>query len=184
MLTENGLGTDSPLVVALDRCKKPIIGAVNGAAVTGGFELALACDFLFAGESARFADTHARVGLLPGWGLSQKLPRLIGLNRAKEMSLTGNFITAEKACEWGLVNQVVPDEDLLAHTERVARQIADADEATVPALNSLMSDGWELTLGDALRLEGDRASAYVKGVDFASMEARLQQLKTRANQSG
>ena len=63
-------------------------------------------------------------------------------------------------------------------------QIADADEATVPALNSLMSDGWELTLGDALRLEGDRASAYVKGVDFASMEARLQQLKTRANQSG
>ena len=78
-------------------CKKPIIGAVNGAAVTGGFELALGCDFLYASEHARFADTHVRVGILPGWGLSQKLSRLIGLGRAKELSLSGNFVSAHDA---------------------------------------------------------------------------------------
>mgnify|MGYP006254191393 FL=1 len=75
-----GLGPESPIVVALEQCPQPIIGAVNGAAVTGGFELALACDYLFASEQARFADTHARVGILPGWGLSQKLSRIIGIN--------------------------------------------------------------------------------------------------------
>ena len=95
-----GLGPSSPIVVALEQCRQPIIGAVNGAAVTGGFELALACDFLFASDQARFADTHARVGILPGWGLSQKLSRIIGINRAREMSLTGNFIDAHRAEAW------------------------------------------------------------------------------------
>ena len=101
-LLSSGLGlARSPIVVALG-VPQPIIGAVNGAAVTGGFELALACDYLYASEHARFADTHARVGILPGWGLSQ-LSRLIGINRAREMSLTGNFIDAERAEAWGLV---------------------------------------------------------------------------------
>ena len=80
---------------------KPLIGAVNGVAVTGGFELALCCDFLIASENARFADTHARVGVMPGWGLSVLLPQAIGVRRAREMSLTGNYIdagTAAKAC--------------------------------------------------------------------------------------
>ena len=79
----------------------PIIGAINGHAITGGFELALACDVLIASENARFADTHARVGLLPGWGLSQKLPRLIGLSRAREISFTGAPVFARQAYEWG-----------------------------------------------------------------------------------
>ena len=77
------LGVEAPIMQAMSNCKKPIIGAINGYAVTGGFELALACDFLYAAESAKFADTHARVGLVPGWGLSQKLPRLVGINRAR-----------------------------------------------------------------------------------------------------
>src|SRR5437764_8338894 len=83
---------------------KPLIGAVNGPAVTGGFELALNCDFLVASERARFADTHARVGIMPGWGLSVLLPQAIGIRRAKEMSLTGNFMTAAEAYDFGLVN--------------------------------------------------------------------------------
>jgi enoyl-CoA hydratase len=83
---------------------------VNGFAITGGFELALMCDFLIASSEARFADTHARVGVVPGWGLSQRLPRLIGINRAKELSLTGNFLDADTACAWGLVNRVVAPE--------------------------------------------------------------------------
>ena len=84
-------------VEALAGFAGPVIAAVNGAAVTGGFELALACDVVLASEEARFADTHARVGVLPGWGLSQRLPRLIGLGRAKELSLTGNFLGARRA---------------------------------------------------------------------------------------
>ena len=180
VLTDNGLGTQSPLVVALNACEKPIIGAVNGAAITGGFELALACDFLYAAESARFADTHARVGILPGWGLSQKLSRLIGVNRAREMSLSGNFISAQQACDWGLVNRVVADDQLLTEVNKVARDIADADGRTVIALKSLMTDGWGMALGDALELEGERTISHVKDVKFDEMEHRLQSLRARA----
>ena len=93
---------------AMLKVNKPIIGAINGYAITGGFELALMCDFMIASEDAKFADTHARVGVVPGWGLSQRLPRLIGINRAKELSLTGNFLDAQTAYAWGLVNRVVP----------------------------------------------------------------------------
>ena len=85
-----------------------VIGAINGVAITGGFEVALACDIRIASTNARFADTHARVGVMPGWGLSQKLSRLIGIGRAKELSLTGNFLDAETACAWGLVNRARP----------------------------------------------------------------------------
>ncbi len=179
MLTGKGLGTESPMVVAFRQCK-PIIGAINGAAVTGGFELALACDFLYASESARFADTHARVGILPGWGLSQKLSRIIGINRAREMSLTGRFISANTAYDWGLVNEVIPDANLLERAMRVARDIADADGPTVVALNQLMTDGWQLPLSQALELEGERARAHVSGVDFTAMNDRLQSLRARA----
>ena len=78
---------------AMLNLNKPIIGAINGYAITGGFELALMCDFMIASQDAKFADTHARVGVVPGWGLSQRLPRLIGINRAKELSLTGNYLS-------------------------------------------------------------------------------------------
>ncbi|MBD0274564.1 MAG: enoyl-CoA hydratase/isomerase family protein, partial [Acetobacteraceae bacterium] len=88
-------------VAALAGFAGPVIAAVNGAAVAGGFELDLACDVVLAAEEARFADTHARVGVLPGWGLSQRLPRLIGPGRAKELSLTGNFLGARRAEAWG-----------------------------------------------------------------------------------
>ena len=79
----------------------PVVGAVNGAAVTGGLELALACDLLIGSERAVFADTHARVGILPGWGLSVELPRAVGVRRARQMSFTGNFVGARQALEWG-----------------------------------------------------------------------------------
>ncbi|MYE14133.1 MAG: enoyl-CoA hydratase, partial [Gammaproteobacteria bacterium] len=92
----------------LRRLRQPVIGAVNGVAVTGGFEIALACDMLIAAPEAQFADTHARVGLLAGWGLSQRLSRIVGPNRARELSLTGNYLSAERAERWGLVNRVVP----------------------------------------------------------------------------
>ena len=175
-----GLGPESPIVVALERCPQPIIGAVNGAAVTGGFELALACDYLCASEHARFADTHARVGILPGWGLSQKLSRIIGINRAREMSLTGNFIDAQRAEAWGLVNRVCAAESLLEEALASAAQIADADPKAVFALKALMNDGVKETLGDALVLEGERGNAFAKTVDYSQMSARLAALRQRA----
>ena len=175
-----GLGPQSPIVVAVEQCPQPIIGAVNGAAVTGGFELALACDFLFASEHARFADTHARVGILPGWGLSQKLSRLIGINRAREISLTGNFVDAHRAEAWGLVNRVCSAEELVTEALASAAQIAEADPDTVVALKSLMNDGAKESLGEALEIEGDRGNAFAKTVDYSQMAGRLASLRQRA----
>lgn len=180
MLTTNGLGPESPLVKAMGRCRQPVIGAVNGPAVTGGFELALACDFLYASEQARFADTHARVGILPGWGLSQKLPRIIGINRAREMSLTGNFISAQQALDWGLVNRICSPDTLMADTLATAAAIADADPRAVPALKTLINDGWELPLGEALQLEGERSNVFARDVDYGAMTQRLDALRARA----
>ena len=180
VLQNGGMGTRSPLVVAIRDCGKPVIGAVNGAAVTGGFELALACDFLYASPLARFADTHARVGLLPGWGLSQKLGRLIGINRAREASLTGNFISAEQALDWGLVNRICPADTLVDDAVAAAIQIAESNPATVSAMRSLMNDGDLLPLGDALELEGERGIAYLEQADFSQMGERLQALRSRA----
>src|SRR5581483_5709068 len=113
---------------------KPLIGAINGPAVTGGFELALNCDFLVASERASFADTHARVGILPGWGLSVLLPRRIGWARAVEMSLTGNFMHASEALARGLVNHVVPHAELLPFATGLAATIAANDAAAVRTL--------------------------------------------------
>lgn len=102
---------------------KPLIGAINGAAITGGFELALNCDFLIASERAKFGDTHSRVGVMPGWGLTVLLPQAIGVRRAREMSFTGNFMLADEALAFGLVNHVVPHEELLPFTRQIARDI-------------------------------------------------------------
>ncbi|KAL1536446.1 putative enoyl-CoA hydratase 1, peroxisomal [Salvia divinorum] len=109
-------------VVQMELCKKPIIGAINGFAVTAGFEIALACDLLVASKEAKFMDTHARFGIFPSWGLSQKLSRIIGPNRAREVSFTAAPVTAEQTERWGLVNHVVDGHELL----KKARQIAEA----------------------------------------------------------
>ena len=113
---------------------KPVIGAVNGVAVTGGLELALHCDLLVASDRAAFADTHARVGIMPGWGLTVLLPRAVGTRVARQMSLTGDFLPAAEALRTGLVNAVVPHEQLLPHVQRIADTIAGNDRAAVRAL--------------------------------------------------
>ena len=147
---------------AIGALSKPVIGAVNGFAITGGFEIALMCDFLIASPSARFADTHARVGVVPGWGLSQRLPRLIGINRAKELSLTGNYLDAETACAWGLVNRVVPAEELLPTCEALARDIVSTDPVTRGEIRRIMDAGWAATLGEGLELEDTASRAHSK----------------------
>jgi enoyl-CoA hydratase len=178
-MSADNLGTGAPLVRALAACEKPIIGAINGFAVTGGFELALACDYLYAAKSARFADTHARVGLIPGWGLSQKLPRLVGINRAREISFTGNYFSADQGREWGLVNEVCADDELLERALQSARDIAGTQPEALRRIRAMMNEGWEMNLGDALVMEGERAGAYNSSIEFSVMEQRLAELRAR-----
>jgi enoyl-CoA hydratase len=113
---------------------KPVIGAINGAAVTGGLEVALYCDILIASEQARFADTHARVGLLPTWGLSVRLPQKVGVGLARRMSLTGDYLSAADALRAGLVTEVVPHDELMPTARRVAASIAGNNQNAVRAL--------------------------------------------------
>lgn len=113
---------------------KPVIGAINGAAVTGGLELALYCDILIASEHARFADTHARVGLLPTWGLSVRLPQKVGIGLARRMSLTGDYLSATDALRAGLVTEVVAHDQLLPTARRVAASIVGNNQNAVRAL--------------------------------------------------
>lgn len=170
----NATGAQANPVKAVEQCKKPVIGAINGVAITGGFELALACDVLIASTNARFADTHARVGIMPGWGLSQKLSRMIGIARAKELSLSGNFLDAATAERWGLVNRVVPPDELLAAATALARDMATIDPAMSAAYKALIDDGYGLPFADALALEAERSRAANSQVNPDSVEqARL-----------
>ncbi len=115
---------------------KPVIGAINGAAMTGGLEIALYCDILIASEQARFADTHARVGLLPTWGLSVRLPQKVGVGLARRMSLTGDYLSAADALRAGLVTEVVPHDELLTSARKVAASIVGNNQNAVRALLS------------------------------------------------
>jgi enoyl-CoA hydratase len=159
---------------------KPLIGAVNGVAVTGGFELALNCDFLLASERARFGDTHARVGLLPGWGLSVLLPQAIGVRRAKEMSLTGNFMDAAEALQFGLVNRVVAHDELLPTARQVAADIAGNDQRAVRALLDEYKRVTSVSVAEGLALEAELARGW-QGQDFdpAEVERRRQAIMDR-----
>ena len=140
----------------------PLIGAVNGAAITGGLELALGCDFLVASDRASFADTHARIGIQPGWGLTVLLPEAVGLRRAREMSATGNFVDARTALEWGLVNHVVPHAELLGFARQLAADIASNDLDAVRAIYSTYQQGALVTGAEAMVLEA-RAHARWRG---------------------
>ncbi len=139
---------------------KPLIGAVNGVAVTGGLEVALGCDFLIASDRARFADTHARVGVMPGWGLTVLLPQAIGVRRAREMSTTGNYVDAQQALDWGLVNHVVPHDELLAFCAGLAADIVSNDQAGVRQILGTYREVVATTVTEGWEIEGQRAAAW------------------------
>lgn len=153
---------------------KPIIGAVNGPAITGGFELALACDFLIASERAAFADTHARVGVMPGWGLTPLLVDAVGVRLAREISLTGNFVSAQEAVDWGLANRMVAHEDLMPTVYRLAADIVGNDQAGVKRMLKTYAEQQETRLDDGWRLEGEASVTFRSAIDFdpAEVEAR------------
>jgi enoyl-CoA hydratase len=143
---------------------KPVIGAINGVAVTGGLELALQCTFLVASERARFGDTHARVGIMPGGGSTVLMAQSIGLRRAIEVSLTGNFVSAEEALQLGLVNHVVPHEELLPFTRQLAGDIVSNDGRGVRRLlQHYRRIANAATLDDAHLIEGYMAEMWEPG---------------------
>jgi enoyl-CoA hydratase len=143
---------------------KPLIGAVNGVAVTGGFELALNCDFLIASERAKFGDTHSRVGVMPGWGLTVLLPQAIGVRRAREMSWTGNFMLADEALQFGLVNRVVAHDELIPVTRKLALDIVGNDQPGVRQMKATYAEithdtaGWSTEATNASRWQRENFS--------------------------
>ncbi|MBA3605301.1 MAG: enoyl-CoA hydratase [Acidimicrobiia bacterium] len=160
------------------RLHKPLIGAVNGAAVTGGFELALNCDFLVASERAKFGDTHTRVGVMPAWGMTVLLPQAIGIRRAREMSFSGNFMSAAEALQWGLVNHVVPHDELLPFTRALALDIAGNDAEAVRQIRSTYAatahddDAWEQELRDSRAWQRTNFSPDKVAARRAAVQAR------------
>jgi enoyl-CoA hydratase len=148
---------------------KPVIGAINGVAVTGGLEIALQCTFLVASERARFADTHARVGVMPGGGVTVLLAQSIGLRRAIELSLTGNFMTAGEALRLGLVNHVVPHEELLPFTRRLTADIVSNDQQGVRRLlRHYREIANAATLDEAHLIEGYMAETWEAGISHVA----------------
>jgi enoyl-CoA hydratase len=174
-----GAISDGDIVRAMHRFDRPILGAINGVAVTGGFELALACDLLIASTEARFADTHARVGILPGWGLSQKLPRLVGIHRAKELSFTGNYLSASQAEAWGLVNRVVSPGELLPTCAALARDMLSCDPRTLRSYKRLIDEGFARSYGEGLRLETERSRAHAEELTPDAIAARRAGIQAR-----
>ncbi len=137
------------MAYAIMDCPTPVIAAVNGAAYAGGFELALAADFAYAVPQARFALTEVTLGLIPGIGGTQNLPRAVGLRKAKEILLTGQPISAAKAYEIGVVNRLCPPEALMPDALDTARRIAEAAPLAVRAALQAMEDGADRPLPDA-----------------------------------
>ncbi|MEX5631771.1 enoyl-CoA hydratase [Parafrankia sp. FMc2] len=165
----NGLYRFLPVIA------KPVIGAINGVAVTGGLEVALQCTFLVASERARFADTHARLGVMPGGGVTVLLAQSIGWRAAVEMSLTGNFLTAGEALRLGLVNRVVPHAELLPTARGLAADIVSNDQRSVRRLlRHYRQLANTATLDEAHLVEGILAETWRRGTaDVAARRAAV-----------
>jgi len=168
---------DSSLNEVFKRRKKPMIGAINGYCITGGLELALCCDFLYASENAVFSDTHTKVGVIPGWGMTQRLPRLIGVGRAKEMSLAGQKINAETALAWGLVNRVFPADQLLPAAVQLATEMAGNMQPIVQGVKELIDAGRSLSFDEAMDLEYATSQKYNDTLNVSVMSDKLNQLR-------
>ena len=134
-------------------CKKPIIAAVNGFCLGGGFELALACDFIYASEHAKLGLPEVNLGLFPGFGGTQRLARLIGKNRAKELIYTARMLSAHEALDWGIANRVCTPDELLTQAKTTAKEIMSKAPVAVELAKEVINHGTDLDLGSGLTLE-------------------------------
>ena len=163
-------GPDAQPAATLGACRTPIIVAVNGLCVTGGMEIMMACDVVYASSTARFADTHVRLGLLPGWGISQRMARQIGPQRAKEISLSGRFFDAHRAAEIGLVNRVVEPAELMPATLELAHEIASHPVGAVQGYKALIDEGYAMGLDEAIVMEHQRSVAHIQSMSSDELE--------------
>lgn len=164
-------------MAAIAGMRTPIIGAVNGPAFTGGLEIALACDFLIASDRAVFADTHARVGILPGGGMTARLPQIVGAAMARRLSMTSEVVDAARAERIGLVTEVVDHGDLLRHTLELAGQIAEVPTETMAGLKEMYRRGSAAVTGPALAAEREISAATPMPTD--ELAARQKQIAAR-----
>ncbi len=141
------------LCKAIENLEKPVIAAINGYALGGGLEVAMACDLRIASEKARMGQTEINIGLIPGWGGTQRLPRLVGKTLAKEMVFTGKMIDAQTAYQRGLVNKVVPPEQLMDAAKEIAKELASKAPVALKLSKMLINHGLETDLDTALVLE-------------------------------
>ncbi|MBK7858900.1 MAG: enoyl-CoA hydratase/isomerase family protein [Archangiaceae bacterium] len=160
---------------AIDALPIPVIAAVNGFALGGGCELALACDFIYASEKAKLGLPEVTLGVIPGWGGTQRLARLVGPARAKELIATGDMVDAAKAREIGLALDVLPADKLLAHCRDVAGKIAKRGPLAVTAALQAVDGGLQVSLKDGCALEREKFAALMKTADQAEgMKAFLE----------
>ena len=152
---DNAAGADDNPAAVMRSLRTPVICAVNGACVSGALEIALSASFVVASDQARFADTHAALGVVPTWGLTALLPRAVGVRKAREMSATAAFVPADEALRLGLVNHVVPHADLLPFTLGLAARVPAT--AAVGEMLDLYRRGQELSLAEALAAEADHS---------------------------
>ena len=140
-------------IIKVAQLSKPVLGAINGAAITGGMEMALGCDFLVASDRAVFADTHARVGILPGAGMTARLPRLVGTGMARRLSMTSEVIDAARAETMGLVTEIVAHTQVLDRTIELATQISEVAAPVMQGLKAIYVAGAAAIIDPALSAE-------------------------------
>jgi enoyl-CoA hydratase len=155
------------VMMMIEKMAKPVIAAVNGYALGGGLELALACDFIYASEKAKVGFPEVTLGIMPGFGGTQNLARLIGPNRANELIFTGKMIDAAKAQSWGIVNEVFPPEELLARARETAGAITKVGTLGVAYAKNSIANGLNMTKEDGFRYE-----ASLFGVLFATEDQK------------
>jgi enoyl-CoA hydratase len=153
------------MIRAFTGCPVPVIGAVNGAAYAGGCELALCCDFVYASETARFALTEVTLGIMPGAGGTQSLPRAVGERRAKEIILTGRPFTAAEAHEWGMVNRVCAPGRVVEEALETGRRIADNAPISVRQAKRAIHYGMQMDLASGMMLEIEAYNRMVPTAD-------------------
>jgi enoyl-CoA hydratase/carnithine racemase len=164
-------------IAAVAEMRTPIIGAINGATFTGGLEMALGCDFLIASERAVMADTHARVGILPGGGMTARLPQVVGLAMARRLSMTGEVVDAARAERIGLVTEVVPHDRLLDRALELAGQIAEVPGPTMLGLKEIYTTGAAAVVDPALAAE--EKIAFAQHRDFDGLGDQFREVSKR-----
>ena len=159
------------VIQTMEELPKPVIAMVNGFCLTGGLEIAMGCDIIIASENSKFGDTHVRWGFRPTWGLSQKLPRAVGLMKAKELSFTAQMISAAEAERIGLINKVVSPEELEPTVLALAQSILSNSRDAIAAYKSLMNRGFREDLAAALKFEAETS------FNISDTEERVKQFR-------